>query len=51
MTTDPLADDDDDRFELATISNPRVRRFGSPLLHCFEAVFFVLSVAGIALQM
>ena len=45
MTADPLAGDYDDKFELATCSNPRVRRSGSPLLRFFffKTVFFVLS--------
>ena len=50
MTADPLAgDNDDDKFELslATFSNQTVRRSGSHLLHFFEAVFSVLSAAGI----
>ena len=46
MTADQMAGDDDDKFELATFSIQRVKRSGSPLLHFFEAVFFVLSAAG-----
>ena len=49
MTVDLLADDDNDEFglSLATICNQTVRRSGSHRLHSFEAVFFVLSAAGI----
>ena len=47
MTDDPLVGDDDDTFELATFSNQRVRKSGSPVLNFFEAVFFVLSTVGI----
>ena len=51
MTANLLAGDDDDKFELslATFSNQTVRRSGSHLLHVFEAVFFVLSAAGIGI--
>ena len=42
MTDDPLVGDDDDT--LATFSNQRVKKSGSPLLNCFEAVFFVSTV-------
>ena len=38
---------DNDKFEIITFSNPKVRRSGSPLLRFYEAVFFVLSAAGI----
>ena len=47
MSADPLAGGDNDKFELATFSSQRVRRSGTPLLHFFEAAFFVLSAAGI----
>ena len=48
MTDDPLVgDDDDDKLLLATFSNQRVRKSGSPLLNIFEAVFFVLSTVGV----
>ena len=47
LTANPLAGEDNYTFELATFSSPRVRRSGTPTLHFFEAVFFVLSAAGI----
>ena len=47
MTDDPVIGDDDDKLKLATFSNQRVRKCGSPLLNFFEAVFFVLSTVGI----
>ena len=47
VTADPVAGGDNDKFELATFSSPRVRRSGTPLLHCFDTVFYLLSAAGI----
>ena len=48
VTADPLACDDDDKFELslATFSNQTVRRSGSHL-HFFEAVVSVPLPTGI----
>ena len=47
VTADPLVDSDNDKFEQATFSSQRVRTSGTPLLHFFEAAFFVLSAVGI----
>ena len=50
MTDDLLVGDDDNKFELATFSNPRggiVRSSGSSLFNFFGAVFFVLYAVGI----
>ena len=47
VTANPLAGEYNYIFELATFSSPRVRRSGTPTLHFFEAVFFVLSATCI----
>ena len=47
VTVDPLAGGDNDKFKLATVISQKVSRSGTPLLHFFEAAFFVLSAAGI----
>ena len=48
MTADPLTGNDDEKFELANFPTQlSLRRSWSPLLHFFQAVFFILLTVGI----